>query len=136
MACVPFKINYWLQANEYYYCTCKRRTFNITYLERNVKYSVASKANNCFHCWFIMMIEIKVNKIYKKRNNLVHFASSLADFFLLFQLNLNIYTVLQTLILFLISMGPMLLLVIIWTIGHPVYVYMEKVVPVKSFYCN
>ena len=84
MACVPFKINYWLQANEYYYCTCKRRTFNITYLERNVKYSVASKANNCFHCWFIMMIEIKVNKIYKKRNNLVHFASSLTDFFCFF----------------------------------------------------
>ena len=84
MACVPFKINYWLQANKYYYCTCKRRTFNITYLKRNVKYSVASGANNCFHCSFIMMIEIKVNKIYKKRNNLVHSASSLADFFRFF----------------------------------------------------
>ena len=28
-----------------------------------------------------MMAEIKVKKIYAKRNNIVHFASSLADFF-------------------------------------------------------
>ena len=81
MACIPFKINYWLQANEYYYCSCKRHTFNITFLKRNKKYFLASRAGNCFHCWFVMMVEIKVKKIYAKRNNIVHFASSLADFF-------------------------------------------------------
>ena len=41
MACIPFKFNYWLQANEYYYCTCKKRTFHVTFLKRNQTYSLS-----------------------------------------------------------------------------------------------
>ena len=67
--CIPFK----LMANEYWYCTCKRRNFIIT-KKKKKSYTISSQAHNCFHCWFTFLIEIKIKIIYKKRNNLVQLA--------------------------------------------------------------
>ena len=46
---------------------------------------------NCFHCWFVFLIKIKLEKIYKYRNNLVYFASLLSDFFSLINKFKHIY---------------------------------------------
>ena len=81
MRCIPFKFYHKLLANEYYYCTCRRRTFHITYLERKKNYSITIRAYNCFHCWFLTMIEIKVEKLFQYKNDIVRFASLLSDFF-------------------------------------------------------
>ena len=39
------------------------------------------RARNCFHCWFLFMVEIKVKILLKYKNNIVHFPSLLSDFF-------------------------------------------------------
>ena len=80
MVCVPFKLYHHLLANEFYYCSCKFRIFKIRFLRRNQDYSMNVRAKNCFHCWFLFMIEIKVKILFKYRNSIVHFASLLADF--------------------------------------------------------
>ena len=92
MACIPFKFNHCLQANEYYYCTCKKRNFHVTFLKRNQTYSLSARAHNCFRCWFCLMVEIKVKKLWNKRNNIVHFTSLLADFFSFLNKFKHIYT--------------------------------------------
>ena len=79
LRCIPFKFYQELIANEYWLCTCKRRIFTIT--KKNKTYSICVRANNCFLCWFIFLVEIKIKTIYKKRNNLVHLVNLLIDFF-------------------------------------------------------
>ena len=81
MACIPFKLYQQLMANEFYYCSCRFRIFKIKFLKINQDYSINVRANNCFHCWFLFMMEIKVKKLFKNRNNIVHFASLLSDIF-------------------------------------------------------
>ena len=81
MACIPFKLYHHLIANEFYYCSCRFRIFKIKFLKINKDYSVNVRANNCFHFWFVFMLEIKVKKPFNKRNNIVHFTSLLIDFF-------------------------------------------------------
>ena len=51
-------------------------------MKRNVYYSMKKRPNNCFHCWFVFTLEIKVKKLFKYKYNLVHFGSLLGDFFL------------------------------------------------------
>ena len=81
MACIPFKFYHHLQANEFYYYSCKFRIFKIKFLRRNTDYSMNVRARNCFHCWFLFMVEIKVKILLKYKNNIVHFPSLLSDFF-------------------------------------------------------
>ena len=82
LRCIPFKFYQKLATQEYYHCTCRRRLFKVTFLERNNRtWCVTPRAMNCFHCWFVLFIKIKVEKLYKHRNNLVYFASLLIDFF-------------------------------------------------------
>ena len=40
------------------------------------------RPKNCFHCWFVFKLEIKVKNLFKYKDNLVHFASLLGVFFL------------------------------------------------------
>ena len=77
--CIPFKIYQELMANEYWFCTCKKRIFHIT--QKNKTYTAVGRAQNCFHCWFTFLIEIKVKNIYKKRKSLVHLANLLTEIF-------------------------------------------------------
>ena len=82
LRCIPFKLYQELIANEYWFCTCKSRIFTITRKDKpNYYYQISIRSQNCFHCWFIFLVEIKIKIIYKKRNNLVHSASLLIDFF-------------------------------------------------------
>ena len=81
MACILFKFYHYLLFHEFYYCSCRSRIFKIHFLKRNVDYKINVRARNCFHCWFIFMVEIKVKKLFKYKNNIVHFASLLGDFF-------------------------------------------------------
>ena len=73
-------LHYLVAVIEFWYCTCKKRIFHITY-QNGKTYKLTARAENCFHCWFVFLIKIKINIIYKKRNNLVHLASLLIDFF-------------------------------------------------------
>ena len=78
--CIPFRFYQELVANTFWYCECKKRTFFIT--KQNTKpYTYISEPENCFHCWFTFLIEIKIKIVFKKRDNLVHLASSLIEFF-------------------------------------------------------
>ena len=45
-------------------------------------YSITTRAKNYFHCCFVFLIEIKLDKLHKYRNNLIYFVSLLQDFFL------------------------------------------------------
>ena len=81
MAYIPFKLYHDLLVNEFYYCSCKFRIFKTRFLKRKQEYSTNVRAKNCFHCWFLFMIEIKVKILFKYRNNIVRFASLLGDFF-------------------------------------------------------
>ena len=81
MACIPFKLYNHLLANEFYYCSCKFRIFKIRFLRRKQDYSMNVRARNCFHCWFLLLVEIKVKIIFEYRNNIFRFASLLGDFF-------------------------------------------------------
>ena len=82
MRCMPFKLYQMINVNEYWYCTCKRRKFKIT-KPNNPKFLfyITVRANNCFHCWFLFTLEIKIKLIHKYRNNLVQLASLLIKFF-------------------------------------------------------
>ena len=109
MACIPFKLHHHLLANEFYYCSCRVRIFKIKFLKRKQDYSLNVRAQNCFHCWFLFMMEIKVKKHFKYRNNIVHFASLLGDFFTfinkfkyIYIKTLNYTTMICCIILFLI----------------------------------
>ena len=77
--CIPFRLYQEIVAHEYWFCTCRKRIFHIT--KKNKTPTVVNRAQNCFHCWFIFLIEIKVKNIYKKRESLVHLASLLTEFF-------------------------------------------------------
>ena len=69
LRCIPFKFYNKLVADEFFYCVCKRRVFNITKsLNPNIFYSIAVTARNCFFCWFVNMVEIKVELLFKYRN--------------------------------------------------------------------
>ena len=83
LRCIPFKFYNRLIADEFYYCICKRRIFTITKPENpDFNYSVAVTARNCFFfCWFVSLVEIKVEILFKHRHNLVRFVSLLGDFF-------------------------------------------------------
>ena len=81
LQCIPFKFGQKIKSEEFYLCTCRRRYFKVTFLERNVTWGVSPRARSCFHCWFIILIEIKLKILYKYRNNLIHFTSLLIDFF-------------------------------------------------------
>ena len=80
--CIPFKFYNKLVADEFAYCVCKRRIFKITKPSNpDFFYSMAVRARNCFFCWLVKMVELKVNILFKYRNNLVYFISLLDDFF-------------------------------------------------------
>ena len=81
LRCIPFKLYQKIISHEFYYCNCQRRIFEVKFLERNKKWSASPRATNCFHCWFVFLIKIKLENIYKYRNNLIYFASLLSDFF-------------------------------------------------------
>ena len=78
--CFPFRLYQELMANLFWYCTCKRRVFHVTY-HNNKQYKQISDPQNYFYCWFTFLIKIKVKIIYKKKDNLVHLASALIEFF-------------------------------------------------------
>ena len=80
--CIPFKFGHKIRYQEFWFCTCKPKTFKITYLERKKEYSITNRAKNCFHCWFVFLIEIKLEILHKHRNNLIYFVSLFQDFFL------------------------------------------------------
>ena len=80
--CISFKFGQKIRYQEFWFCTCKCRTFKITYVERKKEYSITTRAKNCFHCWFVFLIEIKLDKLHKYRNNLIYFVSLFQDFFL------------------------------------------------------
>ena len=63
--CISFKFGQKIRYQEFWFCTCKRRTFKITYVERKKEYSITTRAKNCFHCWFVFLIEIKLDKLHK-----------------------------------------------------------------------
>ena len=77
---IPFKLGHKVKFEEFYYCTCWRRYFNITFLKRKVEWGVLPTARNCFHCWFVFLMEIKLKTLYKYKNNLIRFTSLLIDF--------------------------------------------------------
>ena len=79
--CIPFKFYNQLIANEFYYCTCKYRIYNIfkTGQTDNI-YSMSVLPKNCFHCWFLFMIEIKIKLLFKYKDNIVRFTSLLDSF--------------------------------------------------------
>ena len=81
MPCIPFKLYHHLLTNEFYYCSCRSRISKIKFLKRNQDYSLNVRAKNCFHCWFLFMVEIKVKELFEYRKNIVRFASLLGDFF-------------------------------------------------------
>ena len=81
MGCIPFKLYYNLLADEFYYCSCKLRLYKITFLQRKREYTKLVRAENCFHCWFLFMLEIKIKIFFKNRDKIIHFASLLSDFF-------------------------------------------------------
>ena len=91
MACIPFKFYQYILSHEFYYCSCRRRIFKIHFLKRNVYYSMNIRPKSCFHCWFVFMLEIKVKKLFKHKDNLVYFASLLGDFFLFLNESKYIY---------------------------------------------
>ena len=82
MACIPIKFYLYKLSHEFYYCRCRFKILKIHFLKRNVYCSMNVRSKNCFHCWFAFMIKIKVKKLFKYKNNVVHFASPLGDFFL------------------------------------------------------
>ena len=55
--------------------------FKVTFLERYIEWGVSPRARNCFHCWFVFLMEIKLKKLYKHKNNLIRFTSLPIDFF-------------------------------------------------------
>ena len=88
--CIPFIFYQELIANLFWYCTCKQRKFFIT--EENGKtYARISHPENCFYCWFAFLIKIKIEIIYKKKDNLIHLASLLIEFFKLLNKFKHIY---------------------------------------------
>ena len=78
---IPFKLGQKVQSREFFHCTCRRRHFKVTFLERNIEWGVSPRARNCFHCWFVFLMEIKLKNLYKRKNNLIRFISLLTDFF-------------------------------------------------------
>ena len=79
LQCMPFKFCNKLVADGFFYCVCNIRGFNIT-LNPNFFYSIAVRARNCFFCWFVNMFEIKVELLFKYRNNMVRLISLLDNF--------------------------------------------------------
>ena len=80
--CLPFKLYEKMDQEEFWYCSCKLKTFTITRTSDNkFLYTKTSRAKNCFYCWFLFMLEIKVKIIYKYKDNPVHLASLLIEFF-------------------------------------------------------
>ena len=77
MACIPFKFYHYSLFHEFYYCSCRSRIFKIHFLKRNVDYKINVRSKELFS----LLVEIKVKKLFKYRNNIVHFASLLGDFF-------------------------------------------------------
>ena len=69
LRCIPFKPYQNIIRQEFYHCTCRRRIFKVTFLEKNQTWNVSPRAMNCFHCWFLFFIKIKLEKLYKQRNN-------------------------------------------------------------------
>lgn len=88
--CIPFLLYRDLFANNFWYCNCKTRTFFIT-PEKSKPYTIISNPENCFYCWFLFLIKIKVKIIYKKKDNLVHLCSCLIEFFTLIDKFKHIY---------------------------------------------
>lgn len=43
---------------------------NLKLQNQIIQNHITVRANNCFHCWFLFMLEIKIKLIYKYRNNL------------------------------------------------------------------
>ena len=68
MAYIPFKFYQCISSNEFYYCSCRRRIFKVHFLKRNVYYSMNVRPKNCFHCWFVFMLEIKGKTVYLMRS--------------------------------------------------------------------
>ena len=81
LRCIPFKFGQKVQSTEFFHCICRQRLFKVTFLERNIESGVSPRARNCFHCWFVFLMEIKLKKLYKDKNNLIRFTSLLIDFF-------------------------------------------------------
>ena len=81
LRCIPFKFGQKVQSTEFFHCICRQRLFKVTFLERNIEWGVSPRARNCFHCWFVFLMEIKLKKLYKDKNNLIRFTSLLIDFF-------------------------------------------------------
>ena len=77
--CIPFKFYNQLIANEFYYCTCKYR-ISKTGQTDNV-YSMDVRPKNCFHCWFLFMIEIKIKLLFKYKDNIARFFIIARQFF-------------------------------------------------------
>ena len=78
---IPFKLGQKVQSREFFHCTCRRRHFKVTFFERNIEWGVSPRARNCFHCWFVFLMEIKLKKLYKHKNKLIRFTSLLTGFF-------------------------------------------------------
>ena len=62
--CIPFKLGQKVQSEEFFHCTCQKRHFKVTFLKRNIEWGVSPRARNCFHCWFVFLMEIKLKKSY------------------------------------------------------------------------
>ena len=93
LQCISFRFYNKLIADEFFYCFCKRRIFNITKPSNpDFFHSMAVRARNCFFFWFVNMVEIKVNILFKYKNNLVRFVSLLDDFFKFINKYKYIYT--------------------------------------------
>ena len=81
LRCIPFTFGQKVQSTEFFHCTCRQRLFKVTFLERNIEWGVSPRARNCFHCWFVFLMKIKLRKLYKYKNNLIRFTSLPIDFF-------------------------------------------------------
>ena len=78
---IPFKLGHKVRSKEFYYCTCRRGYFRVTFLKTKCEWGVSPRAQNCSHWWFVFLMEIKLETLYKYRNNLIRFTSLPIDFF-------------------------------------------------------
>ena len=74
LRCIPFKFGQKVQSTEFFHCICRQRLFKVTFLERNIEWGVSPRARNCFHCWFVFLMEIKLKKTIQTQRlfNLIH----------------------------------------------------------------
>ena len=65
LRCIPLKLVQTVKSEEFYHFTCRRRYFEVTFLKRKVKWGVSPRVRNCFHCWFVFLMGIKLKTLYK-----------------------------------------------------------------------